>query len=72
MIYLYFTDINKEKKDPCWFWRAIRYIFAPSLTSWEGTKKNTVIYETKVKKSDGKKIEIKVDENGKLVEIKDD
>ncbi len=35
------------------------------------TEKNIVIYEAKVRKSDGKKTEIKVDENGKLVEIED-
>lgn len=36
------------------------------------TDKNAVVYEAKVKKTDGKKIEIKVDENGKLIEIEDD
>ena len=36
------------------------------------TEKNAVVYEAKVQKSDGKKIEIKVDENGKLIEIEDD
>lgn len=36
------------------------------------TKRNAVVYEAKVKKADGKKIEIKVDENGKLIEIEDD
>lgn len=36
------------------------------------TEKNIVIYEAKVKKADGKKIEIKVNENDKLVENEDD
>lgn len=36
------------------------------------TEKNAVVYEAKVRKADGKKIEIKVDENGNLVEIDDD
>lgn len=31
-----------------------------------------IIYEAKVKKPDGKKIEIKVDENGALIELDDD
>jgi len=30
------------------------------------------VYEAKVKKSDGKKIEIKVGEDGKLIKIEDD
>lgn len=35
------------------------------------TEKQVIIYEAEVKKPDGKKFEIKVDENGKLIEIED-
>lgn len=38
----------------------------------ETEKQGGIIYEAKIKKSDGKKIEIKVDENGKLIEIEDE
>ncbi len=33
---------------------------------------SVTVYEAKVKKSDGKKIEIKVGEDGKLIKIEDD
>ena len=36
------------------------------------TEKQVIIYEAEVKKPDGKKFEIKVDENGKLIEIEDE